>query len=47
LSPRPTGFVIYRDGASEDFIEDINEYVDRFVQAGDISTAYVKNAFGT
>jgi hypothetical protein len=50
LSPRPTGFVLYRDGAYlEDLAEDINEYVDRFVQAGEFYQYSIaaKNAFGT
>ncbi len=49
LSPRPTGFVIYRNGAFlENLDEDINQYVDRFVQAGEFYQYSIaaKNAFG-
>ncbi len=49
LSPRPTGFVLYRDGAFlENLDEDVTQYVDRFVQAGVFYQYSVaaKNAFG-
>lgn len=53
LSPRPTGYVIYRDGSvipsASNLDEDVTEFTDFFVQAGEFYQYSIaaKNAFGT